>query len=74
MKITIQAAGTGFTATFDQKPQVYLGNTPTEALGEAVRNNIDEFPGLEIEMAPKSDEQKALEERRRINTAGCGND
>ncbi len=74
MKIVIEEVGTRFMAAVDGDRRRYFGNSENEALGKAIRGNIAKVPGLEIEMRPKSDEQKKFEERRRDATKAHGND
>ena len=73
MKICVEAFQDGFFATSDQNTTRYFGHSGAEALGEAVRGNIHNIPGLEIEMAPKTVEQMKYEERRREATRAHGN-
>ncbi len=74
MKITVTPSGFGFKAVSDQKDQVYFGGSETEALGEAIRNNIEYIPGLEIEIVPKTLAQLEFENRCRVTTISRGND
>ena len=50
MKVTIHSNGTSFVAVVDgsRSGMEYFGRSAPEALGEAVRGNVDEIPGLEI--------------------------
>jgi hypothetical protein len=61
-----------FFATIEGQAGEHRGSSIDEAIGAVVRKRF--IPGLEIEVLPKSEEQLKFEERRRINTIGCGND